>query len=401
MYRARPTRFTIERSSGGPESEGETRVFQARRPKSSSDKAHGRHGHAGNGATRSRYWKESMDRCIGVPTSRAGGRGAFLYDRFGRRVDYLRLSVTDRCNLRCSYCMPKNGVPWVRREDVLTWEELFSLSWMLAESGVRKIRVTGGEPLARSGVTSFLSRLRLLPGSPEIALTTNATLLEEHLARIVEAGISRVNVSLDTLRADKFRRLTGRDLFDRAWRAVGVAHGRGLAIKLNVVVLAGVNDDEILDFVSLTKDRDITVRFIEAMRFADLSGGPRSVVDGETILDRIREKEAIEKTAAVTDAVEELYQIPGSPGRVGVIRGHTRTFCNNCSRLRINALGKLRTCLYAQPSLDLRALLRSGAKRQEIRRLIHNAVRGRHLDGWEAQASLDGEGRGIMSRIGG
>jgi cyclic pyranopterin phosphate synthase len=297
--------------------------------------------------------------------------------------------------------MPKEGVPWVRRSEVLSWEELYSLCGILADCGVRKIRVTGGEPLVRTGLAGFLSRLRALPGAPETVLTTNATLLEDHLEGLLEAGVTRINVSLDTLRSDRFRRLAGQDLFDSAWRGVELAYNRGLAVKINVVVLGGVNDDEILDFVYLTRDRDITVRFIEAMAFADLERGRLTIVDGDSILGSIGNKEPLERALHDTTAVEELYCIPGFAGRLGVIRGHTRTFCSNCSRLRINAVGQLRTCLYAEPSLDLRALLRGGVNAREIRRRISEAVEGRHPDGWAAQASVESDRSRAMSRIGG
>lgn len=342
-----------------------------------------------------------MNRCIGVPRARDGGSGSFLLDRFGRRLDYLRLSVTDRCNLRCSYCMPKEGVPWVKRSEVLSWEELYHLSEILTGGGVRKIRVTGGEPFVRAGLVPFLSRLRGLPGPPEIVLTTNATLLEGFLGALEEIGLTRINVSLDSLRSDRFRRLTGQDLFSDAWRGIELAMARGFALKLNVVVLDGLNDDEILDFALLSENRDLTVRFIEAMPFAEVACGAGAPMDGDAILNRIRGSLHLERAVQNPGAVEELYHVPSFTGRIGIIRGHSRAFCNKCSRLRINAQGQLRTCLYAEPSLDLRALLRSGAAPEEIRDRIGNAIRKRHFDGWAAQASVENRLPRSMSRIGG
>lgn len=336
-----------------------------------------------------------------VPPHGAGGSGACLYDRFGRRLDYLRLSVTDRCNMRCRYCMPAEGVPWVDRSEVLSWEEMFRLCRLLAESGVRKIRLTGGEPLVRSGVVPFLGRLRHLPGLPELALTTNATLLEEHIDQLAGVGIRRLNVSLDSLQRGCFRRLTGRDLFDSAWRGIEVAAARGFALKLNVVVMAGVNDIEIVDFVQLTRDRDFTVRFIEAMPFAGLGGRPGDLIDGEWILGRIRGQFPVERDASYTPAVEELYRIPGFAGRVGLIRSHARSFCGKCSRLRINAVGQLRTCLYGEPALDLRALLREGARDEELRRQIAETAHQRQWDGRAAQEAAACREVPSMSRIGG
>jgi molybdenum cofactor biosynthesis protein A len=364
--------------------------------------AQGRYGPAGNGATCSRHWKENMHPIhIPTPPARDASSGAFLSDRFGRRVDYLRLSVTDRCNLRCSYCMPAGGIPWVDRAEILSWEEMFRLCLILAEAGVRKIRLTGGEPLVRPGVTSFLAGLRDLPGPPELLLTTNATLLEKHLDELAGAGIARINISLDSLQRDRFRSMTGRDLFDEAWRGIEAAADRGFGLKLNVVVIAGVNDIEIAEFVELTAERDWTVRFIEAMPFDGLGGNPGDLLDGDSIVRRIRERFPIERVVNDRCAVDELYRVPGFAGRIGLIRGHTRSFCGNCSRLRINAAGQMRTCLYAEPSLDLRALLRQGAPSEAIKRRIVETVRDRHWDGWAAQEATEGRDACSMSRIGG
>ncbi len=342
---------------------------------------------------------------IRVPPPTTGGSGSLLYDRFGRRLDYLRLSVTDRCNLRCSYCMPNEGVRWVSRSEVLSWEEMHRLCALLTECGVRKIRITGGEPLVRLGVVSFIEGLRGLPGPPTLLLTTNAVLLDKYVDRLFDAGINRINISLDSLRRDTFRRLTGRDQFEAARRGLEAAAARGFALKLNVVVIAGVNDCEISDFVSLAVERDLTVRFIEAMPFGGLRRNREAMLSGEAILGRIRERFSLERVIDDRAAVEELHRMPGSAGRVGIIRSHTRSFCLRCSRLRINALGRLRTCLYAEPSLDLRAALRSGAADEEIKRLVMEAVRERHWDGLTAQATSESRGRASgprsMSRIGG
>jgi cyclic pyranopterin phosphate synthase len=297
--------------------------------------------------------------------------------------------------------MPREGIDCVDRSEVLTWEEMYALCRLLTECGVRKIRLTGGEPLVRSGVVDFLARLRDLPGPPERLLTTNATLLEQHLDGLAEAGVTRINISLDSLRRDSYRSLTGRDLLEAAWRGINAAADRGFSLKLNVVVIAGMNDREIADFVGLTEDRDWTVRFIEAMPFDGLGGNPSDLLDGDSILESIRGRFPIERAEQEPMAVEETYRVPGYPGRIGLIRGHTRTFCGRCSRLRINAVGQMRTCLYAEPSLDLRALLRAGTPSEDIRRRITEAVRDRHWDGWAAQEATEGRDACSMSRIGG
>ncbi len=332
---------------------------------------------------------------------RAGESGAFLYDRFGRRLDYVRLSVTDRCNLRCRYCMPPEGIRTVDRAEVLSWEEMYRICLLLSDLGARKIRITGGEPLVRSGAVEFISRLAELPGRPERTLTTNATLLEEHVDDLASAGIDRINVSLDSLRRERYLSLAGRDLLHAALRGIEAAASRGLSLKLNAVIMAGVNEDEIGDFVSLTADREITVRFIEAMPFDGRGGTPDELLDGDSILERVRKRFDVESDPDSGSSVEELYQVPGFAGKVGIIRGYTRSFCGDCSRLRVNAIGRLRTCLYADPSLDLRALLRGGFESDEISRLIGRAVWLRHPDGRRAEAAAEGRNACSMSRIGG
>ena len=339
------------------------------------------------------------------PESRADSRPppAALVDGQGRRLDYLRLSVTDRCNLRCRYCLPAGPSEENPRSegDLLTWPEMLRLCSLFCRLGIRKIRLTGGEPLVRRGVIDFLARLRELPGRPELLLTTNGTLLAGHLARLAELGFTRLNVSLDSLEKDTYRAITGSENFGRAWRAVEAAADRGFSLKLNVVVLAGVNEDEIPDFVALTRRRDWTVRFIEPMPFRGRGGEPVDKVDGDRILSGIRRRFELVPESGPPGAVAELYRVPGFAGRVGLIRARSRTFCGVCSRLRVSAPGRLRTCLYGSPGLDLRRLLREGVADEAIAARIRVAVRRRFADGKAAaRASRSGDFRS-MSEIGG
>ena len=333
-----------------------------------------------------------------------------LCDNHGRRLDYLRLAVTDRCNLRCRYCMPEAGLPLDDHASVLSWEEMLRLCAVLARLGVRKLRVTGGEPLVRKGVIDFLKALGRLPERPEVLLTTNGTRLAAQLEDLHDAGLRRLNVSLDSLRRERYQSIARRDRLEDVLAALAAADAAGFALKINVVVLPGWNDDEIVDFVALTRERRWIVRFIEPMPF----GGDPEFADqhltrlsGDEILTTIRERYPLEAVSNVPTAVDRLFQVPGFAGQVGVIYGMSRSFCGSCSRLRVSAQGQLRTCLYAAPSLDLRGMLRAGASDEQITTAIIGAARQRHRDGFAAEAeqralaTQHSDGRECMARIGG
>ncbi|MCP4571407.1 MAG: GTP 3',8-cyclase MoaA [bacterium] len=306
-----------------------------------------------------------------------------LTDPQGRRLEYLRLAVTDLCNLRCRYCMPEEGVRRVDHADVLSFEESLRLAGVFCGLGVRKIRITGGEPLVRRGIVDFMAALSALPTKPEVLLTTNGLLLEQHLDDLVAAGLKRVNLSLDSLDPDNWRRITRRDGFDAVRRVVDTVLARGLGLKINVVALRGINDHELGDFVRLTRQLPATVRFIEAMPFSGSSGEFHAPLAGAEILDRLRAEFDLE-TVADTRGVDRLFRIDGHAGRVGVIEGHTRSFCSACNRLRVDTRGRLRTCLYGQPVLDLQELVRSGRTDEDLIAAIGAAVARRHVDGHAA-----------------
>jgi len=303
--------------------------------------------------------------------------------------------------MRCAYCMPPGGLRLVPRAEILTWEEMLRLCRIFAGCGVRKIRLTGGEPLVRPGLVEFLRRLRESPGSPELALTTNATLLERYALPLRECGLERINVSLDSLNRDRFADLSRRDLFREAWRGLEAADACGFEIKLNVVVIAGVNDVEIPDFIELAGRRNWTVRFIEAMPFDGSGSGTAGLLDGDAILGLIAERYSIEPATGASRGVAELYRVLETGATIGLIRGYTRTFCRDCSRIRVNAAGRLRTCLYGAPALDLRSMLRGGFTDAEIAARLAVAVWRREAGGLEAHEASREHRACSMSRIGG
>lgn len=324
-----------------------------------------------------------------------------LVDPQGRRLDYLRLAVTDRCNLRCRYCMPAAGVALGDRDEVLSIEELSRLGALFAGLGVRSFRLTGGEPLVRRGVVSLVAALRALPSSPEVLLTTNGLLLVEHLDALVDAGVERVNLSLDSLDEGTWTAITRREGFERTRSAIDLVLARGLGLKLNMVVLPGWNDHELDDFVELTRERPLTVRFIEPMPFLGEGRTCGPGISGQEILARLALGPELVAEPVRPGAVEKLFRVPGHAGKIGIIEGHSRTFCGTCRRLRVDARGRLRTCLYGRPVAFLRPLLRAGADDATIAATVRQAVAGRLPDGLAAEADHRRHNLESMVNIGG
>jgi len=335
------------------------------------------------------------------PVPAAGPSLEPLCDPQGRRLDYLRLAVTDRCNLRCRYCMPAAGIDLAVHRDVLTLAEMFRLGTIFANLGVRKFRVTGGEPLVRKGVVELLAGLHQLPTAPEVLITTNGLLLAQNLDALQAAGLKRVNLSLDSLDRETWQKITRRQGHDIVLAAIEQILQRGLALKINVVVLPGWNDHEVPDFVALTRDRDLSIRFIEPMPF-DGGGKPlAATISGPEIRDLIGTRFALEPVANAEGAVDKLYTVPGHRGTVGIIEGHSRTFCGSCRRLRVDARGRLRTCLYGRPQVDLRAMVRAGATDDQLVTAIRAAVGRRLEDGIAAEQDSKLCGLESMASIGG
>jgi len=291
-----------------------------------------------------------------------------LTDRFGRPITYLRISVTDRCNLRCVYCLPEAGVQWQPRENQLSAEEISRITEAAAQGGVKRVRLTGGEPLVRLDIVEIVERLASIPGIEEVSLTTNAMLLERLAKPLASAGLKRVNVSLDTLDADKFKRITRGGNIERLWRGIAAAQDAGLApLKLNTVVVNGLNADELPELVRLTIENSWHVRFIELMPV----GNAQTWGDGFPALpDRyipVQEMQAQLSTfdlqpvtTPIGNGPARTFRIPGALGTVGFISPLGEHFCRNCNRLRLTADGYLRPCLLLDGEVNVRDAVRAG-----------------------------------------
>ena len=300
-----------------------------------------------------------------------------MYDSFGRSIDYLRLSITDRCNLRCRYCMPEEGVPALRHAEVLSYEELLRIAAAALRTGVRKLRITGGEPLVRRGVVEFVDQLTKLPGAEEVTLTTNGLLLAEMADDLKAAGLARVNVSLDTLLPERFRQITRRDGLERVLAGLEAAERAGLVpLKLNMVPISGVNADEVAAFARLTLKHPWEVRFIEYMPVSSgLDFLPESRLPAAQILEALSAIDRLEPLSRPEAAGPALlYRFPGSVGRIGLIPAVSQHFCGDCNRLRVTADGRVRPCLFSGAELDLRQMLRSGASDGELEAQLRQAV---------------------------
>jgi cyclic pyranopterin phosphate synthase len=299
-----------------------------------------------------------------------------LIDGFGRKVDYLRVSVTDFCNLRCRYCMPAGGVQPLNHDEILTFEEIRDVVHHAASFGIRKIRLTGGEPLVRHQIVKLVKLVAGVPGVETVAMTTNGTLLPEFAGQLRDAGLDRVNVSLDSLRPDTLEQITRSDFAGRAVAGIEAAQQAGLnPVKVNVVVMKGVNDGEIPDFVNFARQRQVEVRFIEYMPHCDGENDQSMFVSEQEILGRIRETVSlspVERTAGCGPA--ERFRIEGTDIKIGVIPSVSRPACSTCNRLRLRADGALVACLYEGGKVDLKQLLRSGAARDDIRAAFESAL---------------------------
>ncbi len=288
-----------------------------------------------------------------------------LHDQFGRGIEYLRISVTDRCNFRCVYCMPERGLDWLPRAGILTYEEITEIVRQFAPLGLRRLRITGGEPTIRPGLAKLVAMLRAVPDIEDIALSTNGVKLAALAAELREAGLDRVNLSADSLRAERIAAIARRTFTFDPVVAARAATAAGLGpVKLNVVVMRGINDDEIEDFARLTLEHPWHVRFIELMpvgEMADLT--ERHVVASDEVLSRVSTVGALHADAgpARGNGPASYYRLAGAPGTIGVITPMTHTYCGSCNRVRLTADGRLRTCLYGDHEVNLRDPLRSGA----------------------------------------
>jgi cyclic pyranopterin phosphate synthase len=299
-----------------------------------------------------------------------------ISDSFQRPINYLRISVTDRCNLRCVYCMPPEGISLMSHYDILSYEEIYTLVKVAAELGINRIRLTGGEPLVRAGLSDLVRLITSIDTIKDISLTTNGILLEQYASELKEAGLMRVNVSLDTLKPERFRQITRCGELEDTLKGIEAAKAADLTpVKINMVVMSGINDDEILDFARKTIDDDWNVRFIEHMPVTgDAPVTPKlfSVSEMRKRIETLGVLEPWKMDAGNGPA--KYFRLPGAKGTIGFITPVTEHFCYQCNRLRLTADGKLRLCLLNEEEIDLKDPLRSGASVAELKSIIENAI---------------------------
>ncbi len=302
-----------------------------------------------------------------------------MIDPHDREINYLRVSITDRCNLRCIYCMPKEGVSVMGHDDILRYEEILRVIRTAMRLGIVKVRVTGGEPLVRRGVIGFLSSLRSIEGLQDVSLTTNGVLLESMAADLFQAGIKRINISMDSLNPARYEEITRGGILERVLRGIDEAHRVGFSpVKINVVAIKGVNEDEILDFARMTLDKPYQVRFIELMPLgrAGLDLGDR-YYSSQAIIEKIGKAFPLEPMSNKknrTDGPATLYRIKGACGGIGFISAVSQHFCRSCNRLRLTADGRLRACLFSDSEVDLKNPIRRGCSDQELFDLINQGI---------------------------
>ncbi len=310
-----------------------------------------------------------------------------VFDNHGRPITYVRLSVTDRCNLRCFYCMPATGMTFLPRKELLSYEEMERLIKILAEMGVSKVRITGGEPFVRRDLIDFLRRAKAIEGIEEIHITTNGVLTKKYVPILKDVGIASINLSLDTLDKDKFKELTRRDEFDKVWDTFNTILEYDIPLKLNAVVIDGKNTDDIIPMVELAEKYPVGVRFIEEMPFNGGNAHFQKIKwNHHKILETIQSKYPnISTVNSAPNSTSSNYQIEGYKGTFGIIAAYSRTFCGSCNRIRITSQGNLQTCLYGNSVLSIRDLLRSNKDDEVIKLALLKTFRNRAKDGFEAE----------------
>ncbi len=311
-----------------------------------------------------------------------------IFDNHNRPITYLRLAVTDRCNLRCFYCMPEAGIRYMPKQQLLTYEEMERLVTVLARLGVSKVRITGGEPFVRSELMSFMHRLAAVDGIDDLSITTNGVLTAPHVADMAALGVKSVNLSLDTLDRERFRQITRRDELPAVLRTLDALLAAGIETKINAVVMEGQNTQDIVPLTELTRDRPIDVRFIEEMPFnGEGSHYPVLHWTHRRIIQEIQSfYPDLTKILDPRYSTSANYHIPGHQGKVGIIAAFSRTFCGTCNRIRMTAQGTLKTCLYDDGVLDVRELMRSGATDTELEAAFLRAFSHRPANGFEAES---------------
>ena len=332
-----------------------------------------------------------------------------MTDGFGRTIEYLRVSVTDKCNLRCRYCMPPEGVGKLAHSDILSIEETTRICAILCDMGVRRVRLTGGEPLVRKGITELIRNLSSFENAPEILMTTNGVLLADNITTLYEAGLAGVNISLDTTDREEYLRMTGSDRLSDVLNSINTAYGSGIKNKINCVPVRGINDKEIPEIAAFARDRMIDVRFIELMPIGCAAGYDR--VTGEEVLDKIIHSFGLSEDDVQADEEEDsysaspkgpavYYRIKGFRGRIGLINPISGLFCDKCNRIRLTSTGQIKPCLYFPDTVDLRQLIRDGCSDEDIKEAVMRAVAAKPQEHRFGISDPNGDSR-KMYQIGG
>jgi cyclic pyranopterin phosphate synthase len=325
-----------------------------------------------------------------------------LKDSFNRQIDYLRISVTDRCNLKCIYCIPEKGLKYFAQEDILTSDEIIMIVRIACKYGVRKVRLTGGEPLLRNDIVQLISGIKGA-GIKDLSITTNGQRLAGMAQELRKAGLDRVNISLDTLIADRYRDITRGGEINRVWEAVSEAERAGLSpVKINVVPVRGINDDEVAGFAALTLYKDVHVRFIEFMPIGNReSWKPDAYLSKDEIMERVADVGKLIRLPFKGSGPSRNYRIEGAQGMIGFISPISDCFCDSCNRLRLTAIGKIRPCLFSETAVDIKTPLRSGASDDELENLYRSAVLSKPARHSLHEGSLLHAAMSPMSQIGG
>jgi molybdenum cofactor biosynthesis protein A len=313
---------------------------------------------------------------------------ATLRDNHGRPINYLRLAVTDRCNLRCFYCMPEEGIRYMPKKELLTFEEIHRLISLLASMGISKVRLTGGEPFVRTDLMKLIQRIVEIPGIRDLHLTTNGVLTAAHIPELKRLQIASVNLSLDTLDRKRFHAITRRDEFEQVFNTLNLLLEHEIPVKINAVVMDGKNIDDIVPLIELSKNSKVDVRFIEEMPFNG-EGNHYATLNWthKKILEYIKEHYPdVYKIPDPKFSTSDNYHIPGHQGNLGIIAAFSRTFCGTCNRIRVTAQGTLKTCLYDDGVLDIRQILRTHADDELLKEKLLLALNSRAKDGLEAEA---------------
>lgn len=311
-----------------------------------------------------------------------------LKDPFGRKIDYVRWSVTDRCNLRCTYCMPEEKMQFVDRKDLLSFEEMEQMLRVFEHVGIRKIRFTGGEPFMRKDIMRFFERVAASKTIQEWHITSNGTLLRPHLKNLKKLGVSGINISLDTLSADRFEKMTKRNQFEEVQSCIQDILDLYIPLKINTVVQAKANFDELKALALLSKTQPIDLRFIEYMPFNGSDEEQRDFVSAQDILNELEKHFTLSPIQQKHGATSQDYSVEGFMGKIGVIAAHTRSFCGACNRLRISAKGNTQVCLYGVENQSLGRLIKTNTTDQELIELIHQLIAKKPKNGFDAEAEM-------------